>query len=119
MITRFREFYPNQIDVSRHWCPRSQPYAGVDALLARLDSGWKIQGDIGFDEHWFRASRRILVYKFRLTKQDNCVTMYVVHNPVLERLLTQSYAKRNSPAAAVDKLARDSANNPQEQALTN
>lgn len=116
MITRFREFYPHHIDVSRHWCPRSQPYAGVDALLGRLDNGWKIRGDIGFDEHWFGESRRILVYQFILTKQDNRVTMHVIHNPVLERLLTQYCDERSSPAGAVDELGTDSAHNSREQA---
>ena len=111
MITRFRELYPNHIDVSRHWCSRSQPYAGVDALLGRLDNGWKIRGDIGFDEHWFGESRRILVYHFELTRQDSRVTMHVAHNPVLERLLTQHYEKSSSPVSAVDELGTDSANN--------
>ena len=116
MIMRFREFYPNHIEVSRHWCPRSQPYAGVDALLGHLDNGWKIRGDIGFNEHWFGESRRITVYQFILTKQDNRVTMHVIHNPVLERLLTQYCEKRTSPAGAVEEFSTDSANNLNEQA---
>lgn len=116
MITRFRELYPNYIDVSRHWCSRSQSYAGVDALLGRLDNGWKIRGDIGFDEHWFGESRRILVYHFELTRQDSRATMHVVHNPVLERLLTQYCEKRTSLARPVDELGMDFAHNADEQA---
>jgi hypothetical protein len=79
--------------------------------LGRLDNGWKIQGDIGVDEHWFGESRRTLVYHFELTRQNNSVTMHVVHNPALERLLTQHYAKTGSPVSAVDELGTDSANN--------
>jgi hypothetical protein len=116
MITRFRELYPNHIDVSRHWCRRSQRYAGVDALLGLLDNGWKIWGDISFDEHWFGESRHITVYHFILTKQDNRVTMHVVHNPVLERLLTQYCEKTISPAGAVGEPGTDSIDNPHEQA---
>jgi hypothetical protein len=114
MITRFREFYPNHIDVSRHWCPRSQRYAGVDALLGRLDNGWKIWGDIGFNEQWFGESRRITVYQFILTKQDNRVTMHVLHNPVLERLLMQHRGKRIGPAIPVDELSTDAVIYPRE-----
>ena len=116
MITRFREFYPNHIDVSRHWCPLSQRYAGVDALLGRLDNGWKIRGGIGLDEHWFGETRRTLVYHFVLTRQNHSVTMSVLHNPVLERLLTQHGEKSVSTAGVVDEPGTDAANYPRERA---
>jgi hypothetical protein len=116
MITRFREFYPNHIDVSRHWCPLSQRYAGVDALLGRLDNGWKIRGGIGLDEHWFGETRRTLVYHFVLTRQNHSVTMSVLHNPVLARLLTQHYEKSSSHVSVVDEPRTDAANYPREQA---
>ncbi len=93
MLMRFSEFYPNHLNLSRHWCPLSQRYTGVDALLSRLDNGWKIWGDIDFDEYWFGESRHTLIYHFMLIKQDNRVTMHVLHNPVLDRLLTQPWEK--------------------------
>ncbi|MBZ0292923.1 MAG: hypothetical protein K8L99_10210 [Anaerolineae bacterium] len=89
MTQRFSDFYHVHIDLSRHWCPRSEPYAGVDALLTYLDDGWETQGDIDYDEHWLGGTRRILVYLFVLTKQDQWVTMPVLYNPVLDRLLMQ------------------------------
>jgi hypothetical protein len=111
MIVRFREFYPRQIDVSHHWSPLSQCYAGVDTLLGRLDTGWKIQGDIDFDEHHFGESRHVIVYHFVLSRRDKRVTMHVLHNPVLERLLAHYHKKITSAAGAVDKPDTDSANN--------
>ena len=89
MTQRFSNFYPSHTDLTRHWCPRSERYAGVDALLTYFDDGWETQGDNGFDEHWFGGSRRILVYRFMLTKQDQWVIMQVLHNPALDRLLKQ------------------------------
>jgi hypothetical protein len=99
MIHQFKlnDFYPGPFDMAHHWCPLSQPYAGVDALLGYLDSGWKVQGNIGLDEHWFGDSRHILVYRFILTNQTSCVTMHVVWNPVLRRLLTEYFQGRVFP----------------------
>jgi hypothetical protein len=107
MANQFKlsDFYPNSFDQTCHWCPLSQPYAGVDALLRYLDGGWKVQGDIGFDEHWFGDSRRILVYRFILTKRNTCVTMHVVWNPVLERLLIRFFQGKVSPKKQISKLA--------------
>ena len=107
MTNQFKlsDFYPSPFDPTCHWCPLSQPYAGVDALLRYLDRGWKVQADIGFDEHWFGESRRILVYRFILNRQDSCVTMHVVWNPVLERLLIQFFQWRVSPEKQFSRLA--------------
>jgi hypothetical protein len=116
MIMRFRELHPGHIDQFYHWCPRSQTFAGVDALLGHLEDGWEIQGDIGFDDYWFNESRRISVYHFMLTKQDKHVIMHVLYNPVLERLLTQHCEKTISPESTVDELGIDVANYPLEQA---
>jgi hypothetical protein len=110
MINRFKlsHFYLNSIQLPRHWCPLSQPYAGVDALLSYLDEGWQIRGEIGCDEHWFGESRRILVYRFILNRQDSCVTMHVLWNPVLERLLSQFDQGRTSPVKRMSRSATDS-----------
>lgn len=117
MLMRFRELYPNHVNISCHWCPLSQRYAGVDALLSHLDNGWKIWGDISFDEYCFGASRRTLVYHFVLTRQDNRVTMHVLHNPVLDRLLTQPGKQIFSSSSTVDQPSTDATDYPHEQAF--
>jgi len=92
------DYYSGDIAQACHWCPLSQPYAGVDALLGCLDEGWEITGDVYFDQHWFGESRRICVCRFNLMRHNDCVIMRVVWNPVLDRLLAQLPQKRLSPA---------------------
>jgi hypothetical protein len=99
------DFYPNPFDLTCHWCPLSQLYAGVDVLLKYLDRSWKIQGDIGFNDHSFGESRRTTVYQFILTKQDKRVTMHVVWNPVLERWLRRFFQGKVSPKKQISRLA--------------
>lgn len=90
MKLQFNDFYAtSHINLTRHWCPLSQPYTGVDALLSFLNDGWTIADDVVCDEHWLGGTRRILVYHFVVTNQDNVITMPVLRNPVLDRLLTQ------------------------------
>ncbi|MBZ0292372.1 MAG: hypothetical protein K8L99_07365 [Anaerolineae bacterium] len=89
MEKQFNDFYASHLDLTRHWCPLSQPYAGVDALLSFLNGGWTMEDAIACDEHWLGGNRRILVYYFVLTNQEDVVTMPVLCNPVLDRLLTQ------------------------------
>lgn len=102
MKKQFNDLYSSHIDLSRHWCPLSQPYAGVDALLSFLNSGWTIVDDIGCDEHWFGGVRRILVYQFVLANEDRVITMPVLCNPVLDRLLTQ-LCRRDTSVVSMDQ----------------
>ena len=93
---RLSDYYSSDRTLPCHWCPLSQPYAGVDALLGCLDEGWEIMGDVYFDEHWFGEARRICVYRFDLRRHNHCVTMRVVWNPMLDRLLALLPQKRLS-----------------------
>lgn len=100
---KLSDYYSSGITLTCHWCPLSQPYAGVDALLSCLDGGWEITGDVYFDEHWFGEARRILVYRFDLIKQNRCVTMHIVWNPMLDRLLMQLDQIRVTPAGLMNE----------------
>ena len=70
-----------------HWCPLSQPYAGGDALLTYLGSGWEIHDDVYYEEYWHGGQRRVLIYDFVLVKGGQCVVMHVLTNPFIQRLL--------------------------------
>jgi hypothetical protein len=76
-------------DFIRHWCPRSQRYAGCDALMTFLDNDWQIEGDINFDEYWHGGARRVLIYSFNLLRDGELVVMRVIDNPALGRLLRE------------------------------
>lgn len=106
MTMIFSDYYTSHVDLKRHWCPLSESYAGVDVLLSFIDAGWKIEGDIGFDEHWFGGARHILVYHFSLIKQDNCNKLQVLSNPVLDRFLEDCCRREISISRIIDGLGR-------------
>lgn len=89
MVDEFKHHISFYTDRPRHWCPRSQRYAGGDALLTHLNNGWKIEGEIEVEEYWHGGSRRILIYCFVLTQNDQRLTMRVPGNPFVDRLLLE------------------------------
>ena len=72
-----------------HWCPLSQPYAGGDALLSYLGSGWEVHDDVYYEEYWHNGNRRVLIYFFTLANARQRVVMRVLTNPFVERLLRE------------------------------
>lgn len=89
MVRQMLFSHPHSIDLSCHWCPRSQRYAGGDALLTYLHNGWDVHDEIYREEYWHGGSRRVLIYYFILVNNGACVTMRVLSNPVIERLLSE------------------------------
>ena len=87
MLSKINGIFVHTSDLTCHWCPQSQRYAGGDALLTYLNNGWEIQGNIYCEEYWHGGSRRILIYYFVLARQGECVTMRVLTNPLVDRLL--------------------------------
>jgi hypothetical protein len=86
-------FNSRHIDLHRHYCPRSQRYAGGDTLLAYLENGWTLQEDIYFDEYWHGGARRVTIYYIALVNHEERITMRVLSNPVIHRLLSQSQVR--------------------------
>jgi hypothetical protein len=88
-------------DFIRHWHPGSQRYAGCDQLLTLMDDGWSIEGEISFDEYWHGGARRVVIYGFKLSRQQESVEMRVLANPRAERLVNEAenslVAKRMLP----------------------
>ncbi len=89
MLNKINRAFIHTSDFTRHWCPKSQRYAGGDALLTYLNDGWKIQQDIHYEAFWHGGSRRVIVYDIVLGRQDERVRMRVISNPVVDRLLTK------------------------------
>jgi len=74
----------------RHWHAGSEPYAGGDCLLTALNEGWDVSARLIADEHWYAGTRCVMVYHFELTRGDETMTMPVLTNPFVERLIAQS-----------------------------
>ena len=76
-------------DMSRHWSPQSQRYAGGDALLTFLNNGWEVQNEVYYEEFWQGGSRRTYIFDFVLSNDGQRVTMRVIDNPFVDRLMRE------------------------------
>ncbi len=75
-------------DMYRHWHADSERYTGGDALNTALDEGWTIKDVVGFQEIHHMGARGTVIYHFELTRgSDEAVTMPVVGNPYVDRLV--------------------------------
>lgn len=75
------------LDLSRHWCIRSEKYAGGDALITRLNEGWQIRDDVYEETFWHAGSRLVTIYHFELEFKGEVETMPVLANPYVHRLV--------------------------------
>jgi len=86
-MTDFKQLLYTYADTYRHWCPLSEPYTGVDALISALREGWVINGTAYCQEFWRGGSRPVAVYYFELINDNDVVTMPVITNPYLPRII--------------------------------
>ncbi len=77
----------NFLTSTHHWCPRSEKYAGVDQLLTALYNGWAMSDVCYREDHWHGGSRCVAVYHFSLKRRNETMTMPVITNPALDRML--------------------------------
>lgn len=99
-------FNTHNIDLRRHYCPRSQRYAGCDVLLAYLETGWTIFDDIFYEEYWHGGARCVTIYTFVLGRHNQTITMRVLSNPVVERFLSQNQHRVLPYSAARERVRR-------------
>ena len=85
----FIEMELRSIDTRRHWSPSSQAYAPADVLLRYLAEGWTVSPIVGLEEHWHAGVRRVDVYHFELSKDNQSLVLPVQSNPVVRRLLNE------------------------------
>jgi hypothetical protein len=93
------------LDTRRHWSPSSQAYAPADVLMRYLAEGWQLSPIVGLEEHWHAGVRRVDVYHFEVSQEEETMVLPVQSNPVVRRLL-RDYSLRivvikrdNIPAA--------------------
>ena len=74
-------------DLYRHWHAESERYTGGDALNTALDEGWSFNDVVGFQEIHHMGARGTVIYHFELTRDEETVTMPVIGNPYVDRLV--------------------------------
>lgn len=74
----------------QHWCSQSEYYAGGDHLISAFREGWELEDSpIYVKQYWKSGSRPISIYHFVLLRDDETIIMPVLHNPFVERYLTE------------------------------
>jgi hypothetical protein len=71
----------------RHWSPETDNFACGDALTGVLEDGWKPAHVVFREDCWRGGLRHVSVYHVRLARGDEKVTMHVVQNPGVDRIL--------------------------------
>lgn len=84
-----QNFHFDYIDITRHWSPISQRYAGGDALVTFLSDGWAMSEQVYREEHW-NSGRVVNVYYFELHRDGESVMMAVISNPYVDRLVDEN-----------------------------
>lgn len=73
----------------RHWHADSEPFAGGDALFTALSEGWQLGETVAYEEYWLSGVRPITVYHFQLERGPERMTMPVLTNPYVRRLILE------------------------------
>lgn len=74
--------------MNRHWCPESEAFTGADSLLTLQHRGWEIV-DVVIDRTFRCITQQVTVYVFRLRLDTKTVTMRVIANPFVDRMVDQ------------------------------
>jgi hypothetical protein len=82
---RSSDFHADYSEVHRHWDPRSERYAGGDALITAISTGWRLMEPIFEQEYWHSGMRRISVYHATLERNGERIIMPVLANPFIRR----------------------------------
>lgn len=79
------DFHADYSEMHRHWDPRSERYAGGDALITAISTGWQLMEPIFEQEYWHSGMRRISVYHTTLERDGVRIVMPVLANPFIRR----------------------------------
>ncbi|GAB4513963.1 MAG: hypothetical protein OHK0046_15390 [Anaerolineae bacterium] len=81
----------------KHWCPQSENYTGGDALVAHLNDAWAIVGHIRTQVVNFPGGRQVTLYTIRLRRDNQSITMHVLSNPFVEKIVIHARQKLPMP----------------------
>jgi hypothetical protein len=89
-LSNFHHAYSHLV---RHWHVGSEQFAGGDALFTALENGWDMGETVEYEEYWSTGAARIVVCHFQLTRGKEAMTMPVITNPYIERVLSDMNVK--------------------------
>lgn len=75
------------LDVTQHWHPHSEPYAGGDALLTLISEGWVMKHDVYVEKREFAGLRSVSVYHVELERGGQTIRVPIVRNPYINRII--------------------------------
>lgn len=81
------------MDLDRYWHGGSQEYAGGDQLLTVLRQGWQMDRVVYRIDYPLSDGRQISVYHCILRREDQKLTMPVIANPIVLRVLDTMQAR--------------------------
>lgn len=76
-------------DDNRHWSPSSQPYAPADILFQYLREGWLLGDTVVIQVIQCFSGRCVEIYHFQLSSSSGHVSMPIIANPVILRLIVE------------------------------
>jgi hypothetical protein len=77
------------VDIYRHWHAQSEHFAGGDCLATLLLTGWTIKNAVFMDTYWLAGTRQVHVFHFEVSRGDASVSIPVLGNPYVDRLIQQ------------------------------
>ena len=82
-----KNYHVQYLDVTHHWSPRSEDFAGGDCLLTALQRGWEVAYTVEEEKYWHGDVRAVSVYHFTLRRGNQEIVMPVIENPYVTRML--------------------------------
>lgn len=81
-------YHVEYMQVTQHWCEKSEDFAGADALITAFTDGWEAHPVVEYEDRHFAGMRSIRVYHIHLSREgDDDVVMPVIHNPYVNKLI--------------------------------
>jgi hypothetical protein len=82
-------FHVEYMDVTQHWSPESERYAGGDCLMTALHNGWEMSPTVRVEQKWYAGMRHVTIYHVELRREGKTMVMPIINNPYVTRQFSQ------------------------------
>jgi hypothetical protein len=79
------DFHVDYSDIHRHWDPRSERFAGGDALITAIQNGWQLVEPVYEEKFWAAGTRLVVIYHSIMERGEESMVMPVIANPFIRR----------------------------------